>query len=119
MMQDDVPGTIERTIAELGERLEDAKRALRGEAEFEAENVSQLRTTIEKMAPIVAKSKELRRRYPDIAPRLGHYKSQLSELQKLTHQLQVVLATKQASLVPSQSQNVAVSRWVTALQQTR
>jgi hypothetical protein len=119
MMEDDVRGTIETTIAELGERLEDATRALRGEAEFEAENVRQLRTTIEKMAPIVAMSKELRRRYPDIAPRLDRYKSQLSELQTITHQLQVVLVTKQASLAPSQSQNVAVSRWVTALQQTR
>jgi uncharacterized coiled-coil DUF342 family protein len=118
-MKDDVRGTIEGVIAELGARLEHAKRALRGESEFEAENVRQLRATIEKMGPIVAKADELRREYPDIAARLDHYKCQLKDLQTTTHQLQVVLLAKQASLIPSQSQNVAVSRWVTAFQQTR
>jgi hypothetical protein len=118
-MKYEVRETIEGTIAELGGLLEGAKRALRGESEFEVENVRQLRTVIEKMVPIIARSHELRRRHPDISALLDQYKCQLKELQTTTHQLLVVLLAKQATLVPKQSQNVAVSRWIAAFQQTR
>jgi hypothetical protein len=118
-MKDDVIETIEGVIRELGELMEGAKRALRGEGEFEVENVRQLRRTVDKMAPIITRSNELRCQHPEIGVQLDRYKLQLTELRTTTQQLQVVLLARQASLIPSQSQNVAVSRWVTAFQQTR
>jgi hypothetical protein len=118
-MKDDVSETIEGVILELGGLMEGAKRALRGEGEFEVENVHQLRRTIQRMAPIITRSSEFRCQYPEIGVQLDRYKLQLTELQTTTHQLQVVLLARQASLIPSQSQNVAVSRWINAFQQTR
>ena len=118
-MKDELRPGIEQINARLAVLLEEARRALRGEGEFEVESIRQLRNTIEKMAPILAQSLDLRRSHPEIASQLDLYKSQLNDLQTTIHKLRVMLLAQQASLHAGQSQNVAVSRWVSTLGRTR
>src|SRR4029077_11037071 len=118
-MPDELSKHVEEINASLAVLLEDARRGLRGEVEFGVENVRQLRRTIEKMVPILALSPGLSRSQPEIAGQLNFYKSQLNDLQTTIHKLRIMLLAQQASLHAGQSQNVAVSRWVGALRQTR
>lgn len=118
-MQTQIGLIVESVSAELAELLEESKLALLGQRDFGVENVIQLRTTMDKMAPILSQSSALRRTQPEISARLDRYKSLLKELQEVIRQLRVMLLAKQASLGPRRSQNVAVSRWISAFRQTR
>jgi hypothetical protein len=117
-MKDELRQAVEEINSRLAVLLEDARCALRGEREFGVENICQLRGTIGKMAPILAQP-DLRRSQPEIAGQLDLYKSQLNDLQTTIHKLRVMLLAQQASLDAGQSQNVAVSRWVSTLGRTR
>jgi hypothetical protein len=111
--------TVERANARLEALLEGARRALRGEGDFDVQDVQLFRKAIGEMTAIVAQSRELRRLQPEIGSQLDLYKSQLRELQTTLVQLRVMLHTRQAKLHASQSHNTAVSRWVSAFRQTR
>lgn len=111
--------TVEQASARLAMLLEDARRALRGERDFDVEDVRRLREPLGTMNSIAARSSELRRLEPEIGRPLDLYKSQLRELQTLIVQLRIMLHTRQARLHASQDHNTAVSRWVSALRQTR
>jgi len=111
--------TVERVNDCLSQLLEGARRALRGESEFDAEDVRRFREPLGEMTTIVAQSSELRRLQPEIGEPLDLYKSQLSELQTILVQVRVMLYSRQASLNACQSHNTAVSRWVSAFQQTQ
>ena len=111
--------TIEQVNARLAALIEAARRALRGEAEFNAGSVRALRRPIEEMAPIVAQSQSLRRDQPEIVGQLDLYKTHLSELQTTLDQLRVMLLARQASLRSDQTHVSAVSKWASALHQTR
>jgi hypothetical protein len=110
---------VERISARLAILLEEARGALRGEREFDAENVRELRVPIEEMAPIMAQYAELRRSQPELAGQLDLYKSQLIQLQTAVYQLRIMLLTRQASLRTRQTHHAAVSKWVNALRETR
>jgi len=118
-MQEQIGLIVESVSAQLAELLEESKLALLGQRDFRVENAIQLRTTMDKMAPILAQSGELRRTHPEIGAQLDRYKSLLRELQEIIRHLRVMLLAKQASLGPRQSHNVAVSRWISAFRQTR
>jgi len=111
--------TVERANARLAVLLEEARRALRGERDFDLRDVRRLREPLAEMASIVEQAPELRRQQPEVGAQLDVYKSQLRELQTTIVQIRVMLHTRQASLQASQNHNTAVSRWVSALRQTR
>jgi uncharacterized coiled-coil DUF342 family protein len=118
-MAEELRQTIERVNARLAVLIEAARRALRGEANFNAGSVRELRKPIEEMAPIVAQSQNLRRRQPEIIGQLDQYRSHLGELQATLDQLRVMLVARQASLRSDQIHLSAVSKWASAFHQTR
>lgn len=119
MMAETAMQTVVRVNSCLGQLLDGARRALRGESEFDAEDVRRLRQPVTEMTAIVAQSAELRSRDPEIGGPLDLYVSQLAELQTLLVRIRVMLHSRQASLQTCQAHHTAVSRWVTAFQQTR
>ncbi|HME58168.1 MAG TPA: hypothetical protein VKF63_07515 [Terracidiphilus sp.] len=118
-MREGLCQTVEHVNARLAALIENARRALRGEGEFNAEDVRKLREPVEEMAPIVAQSPDLRQAQPEIIGQLDQYKSHLGELQTTLNQLRVMLLARQASLCSDQTHVSAVSRWASALRQTR
>src|SRR5271157_4388901 len=98
VMGDRLRQTVERINARLATLIENARRALRGEGEFNAESVRELREPVEEMAPIVAQSSDLRRSQPEIVGELDLYRVHLGELQTTLNQLRVMLLARQASL---------------------
>ena len=74
---------------------------------------------VEEMAPIVAKSPELRQLRPELAGQLDLYKANLGDLQTTLVQIRIMLLVRQASLEAERSQLCPISQWVTALRQTR
>jgi hypothetical protein len=119
MMSEALRQTIERVNARLVLLIEDARRALRGECEFDSESVRQLREPVREMDPIVAESRELRRVQPEIVGELDLYKTHLGELRTTLDQLRVMLLARQASLRSDQTHVSAVTNWAAALHQTR
>jgi hypothetical protein len=119
LMKEAAQQTIKRASARLAELLEETRRAVRGERDFDVSDVRRLQEPVGEMAPIVAQASELRRLQPEIAGPLEIYKSQLRELQSTLIQVRIMLHTRQASLQVGQVHNAAVSRWVSALRQTR
>lgn len=111
--------TILRVNARLGGLLAETRRALRGEAEFGAEEVRQIRQPVEEMAAIVARAAELRRMQPELAGELDLYKAQLGEMQTALGQIRAMLLARQASLEAGRAQLSAVSHWINAFRQTR
>jgi len=117
---DDAPReTVKRANERLAIFLEGARRGLRGEGDFDVQDVRRLRKAIGEMALVVAQWAELRRLQPEIAGELDHYRRQLSELQIALVRIKVMLHARRASMEAGQVHNAAVSRWVSAFQQTR
>jgi len=110
---------VSRANACLGGLLEDAKRALRGEAKFDTEEIEKIRGPLDEMSSIVAESAELRRLQPDLEGELDLYKAQLGELQTTLAEIRVMLLARQASLESGRAQLFAVSQWVAAFRQTK
>jgi DNA repair exonuclease SbcCD ATPase subunit len=109
----------ERVNAHLAELMEDARRALRGEAEFNVTKVRRLRQALEEMTPIAARSAELRLVEPELAGEINRYEAQLRELQTTLQQIRVMLLARRASFRATRAQMNAVSRWASAFHQTR
>jgi hypothetical protein len=119
LKKDTTQRIIERANARIEELLEGARRAIRGERDFDATDVRRLQEPIGEMAEIVAQASELRRLQPEFSGHLDRYKAQLRELQSILIQVRIMLHTRQAHLEASQVHTTAVSRWVFALRQTR
>jgi hypothetical protein len=119
LMDEGLEQTIERVSALLAVLSKEAQRALRGECEFGAENVRQLRAPIEEMAPIVARYAELRRFQPETADAIDVYRSQLNELRATIAQIKVMLLGRRSQLEANRSHFQSVSQWAEALGQTR
>lgn len=111
--------TLFRANASLTGYLADARRALRGECDFGAEDVRRIRGPVEEMAPVMEHSNELLRLQPELAGQLELYKSQLGDLQTTLGQIRLMLLARQASLEAGRAQLSAVSQWMGALRQTR
>jgi len=118
-MDREAKDAVARVNLRLATLLEETHKALRGEKDFDVEDVRRLGEPVGEMAAIIAQSKELQERQPEIAEQLQRYKSQLGELQTTLVQVRVMLLSRQARLQASQIQSTAVSRWVAAFEQTR
>lgn len=103
----------------LAAHLAEARRCLRGEGDFGAENVREMSALLSDMEPIVKTSAELRETQPALGAFLDKYKSHLQELDTLLVQIRVALEQQRLSLGASREQNQAVTRWASAFQQTR
>jgi hypothetical protein len=110
--------TIERVKVRLAGLLGETRRALKGERDFNVEDVRRLREPVGEMASIVAQASEFGPQ-PEIAEQLQLYKSQLGELQTALLQIRVMLLSRQASLQASQSHTTAVSQWISAFGRTQ
>jgi hypothetical protein len=115
----DAAQTIDRASARLAELLEEARRSIRGERDFDVTDVRRLQEPVGEMAVIVAQASELRRLQPEISGHLDRYKTQLRELQSTLIQVRIMLHTRQTRMQASHVHTNAVSRWVSALRQTR
>ena len=118
-MSDAVRQTLLRVNARVTELLERARRTLRGEGNFGAEEARQLRQRVEEMAPIVAGAAELRQLLPELAGQMDLYKANLEDLQTTLVQVRIMLLARQASMEAGRAQLSAVSQWMTAFRQTR
>lgn len=116
----ETPGqTTERINGRLAGLLEEVRGALRGERDFDVEDVRRLGEPVAEMEPIVLQATELRRLQPEIAEQLDRYKSQLGELQTCLVQIRVMLLSRVASLQAGQVHTTAMTLWVSAYGQTR
>ncbi|MGA2097380.1 MAG: hypothetical protein ABSH39_13850 [Candidatus Acidiferrum sp.] len=111
--------TMDRVNVRLAALLEEARRALRGERDFDVRDVRRLREPVREMAPLVAQAAELKRLQPEIAGVLDQYKAQLRDLQTTLLQVRIMLQARQASLLAKRNHHTSVSRWVSALRMTR
>ena len=111
--------TLLRVNDSLAGILADVRRAIRGECDFNVEDVREIRRPVEEMTPIVAHSTELLRMQPELAGQLDLYKSQLGDLQTTLGLIRVMLLARQASLEAGRAQMSAVSQWMGAFRQTR
>jgi hypothetical protein len=119
LMHDTPCDTIKEVNSKIVPLLEEARAALRGERDFGVADVHRLLEPVGEMDSIVAQSSELRRLHPEAAVQLDFYKLQLRDLQTILQQIRMMLLTRQAGLNASQNNLTAVSRWVSALNQTR
>jgi hypothetical protein len=99
--------------------LQETKGALRGENDFGPTQVRTISEAISRMAPVFARSKELRSSDPSLAPELDRYKNLLLELQSALDRIHVMLLARRSSLEAARMQSQAVSHWAAAFQQTR
>ena len=111
--------TLLRVNASLAGYLAGARSALRGECNFNVEDVRKIRRPVDEMGPVLPHSTELLRMQPELAGQLDLYKSQLGELQTTLGQIRVMLLARQASLEAGRAQLSAVSQWMGAFRQTR
>ena len=77
---------VSRVNLRFAELPEDARKALRGESNFEPQEIENIREPNNGMAPIIHESAELRTNNPEICPQLDLYASTLSEVQSTLDQ---------------------------------
>jgi hypothetical protein len=118
-MYEAVRQTLIRVNTSLAGLLSEARRAVRGERDFGAEDIRKIRQPVEEMAPIMAESAELLQMQPELAGQIDLYKTQLGDLQSTLGQIRVMLLARQASLEAGRAQLSAVSQWMGAFRQTR
>jgi hypothetical protein len=111
--------TVESSNSRMGELLAGAQGALRGECAFGPTEVRALGVVLGEMAPVIAKSQELRRTHPEIAEALNLYRSQLVNLQKTVERLRITLLVHRSTLEGHRTHLSAASLWCTAFQRTR
>jgi hypothetical protein len=116
-------GELREKIAAINAQLavlaEDARRALRGEAQFGVEQVRALSIPVSEMAPILVRSKELRSADLQIGLELDRYKSQLGELHITLQQITMMLLARRSQMESGRVQLSAVTHWANAMSQTR
>jgi hypothetical protein len=110
--------TIARVNVRMAALLGETRSALRGQRDFNVEDVRRLCEPVGEMAPIVAQSNELQQRQPEMGEQLQRYKSQLAELQTILLQVRVMLLSRQAYLQANQIHATSVSRWASTVAKT-
>lgn len=99
--------------------LEESRKSLRGERQFDIELAHSLSLCIGEMAPVMAQARELRSAQPEINAMLDRYVSQIEELRGVLENVNVMLVARRDGLVAGRAQLQAVARWATSLGYTR
>jgi len=110
---------ISAVNARLARLLDDSRRSLKGERDFNVETVRALSQPISEMAPVVAQAKELRLLQPEIDGQLDLYFGQITELRDVLENVRMTLLARRASLEAGRGQLEAVTLWAAALSRTR
>jgi hypothetical protein len=98
--------------------LEQTRRALAGEAHFDAGTVRELSLLVAEMDPILPRSKQLRAAHPELCAPLDHYLRLASNLRTELDKIQVMLLARRASLEAARTQLHAASQFVNTLSST-
>ena len=110
--------TIEDVNVRLGEYLQCARGALRGESVFIVEEVRQLRELLRQMELLVPQFSDLRRQEPELGEALDGYKMRLGELAVALRAIRVMLLAQRSQMDAQRAQFAAVRQWAGAARQT-
>ncbi len=99
--------------------LEQTRRALAGQRDFDVELVRKLSSLVAEMDPVLSRSRELRLEQPALAIPLNHYVRLATELRSELDKAQIMLLARRSSLDAARTQLLAVGLWTSALSSTR
>jgi hypothetical protein len=108
--------SVNRTLSRL---LEETRRALAGQSEFNAESVRKLSLVVAEMDFVLPRSKELRAAHPELSSPLDHYVRLAVDLRTELQKVHTVLLSRRAALETARSQLRAASQFVETLSSTR
>jgi hypothetical protein len=111
--------TVESVNATLFHLLEETRRSLHGQADFNVELVRKLSAVVKHMDLILPQSSQLRLAYPELAAPLDHYIRLATALRSELEKVQMMLLARRSSIEAARSQLQAASQFVKALSSTR
>lgn len=103
----------------LFQLLEQTRRALAGQADFDATTVRQLSLLVAEMDPVLPRSKQLRAAHPELIAPLDHYLRLAADLRGELEKIRMMLLARRGSLEVARAQLHAASQFVDALSSTR
>ena len=103
----------------LFQLLEQTRRALAGQAHFDADTVRQLSLLVAEMDPVLPRSKQLRTAHPELIAPLDHYLRLAADLRGELEKIRMMLLARRSSLEVARAQLHAASQFVDALSSTR
>jgi hypothetical protein len=103
---------VEHSNAVLTELLRDARRSLRGESAFSADQLLRLEEPMAAMAAVMARSEELRAAEPNLVEPLELYTSQLVELQRILEGIHVLLVLQKRAMEAGDAQLSVLMEWI-------
>ena len=110
---------IEAGNSDLFLMLEETRRALAGQRDFDVELVRKLSSLVAEMDPVLSRSRELRAEQPALAIPLDRYVRLATELRSELDKAHMMLLARRSSLDAARAQLHAVGRWTSALSATR
>ena len=108
--------SVNQTLFHL---LEQTRRSLAGQAEFNVDTIRQFSLVVAEMDLVLPRSKELRARHPDLSAPLDHYLRLASDLRTELQKVHAQLTARRTELEAARSQLHAASQFVSALSSTR
>jgi hypothetical protein len=110
---------IESVNQTLFHLLEETRRSLAGQADFNVESVRKLSLVVAEMDLILPRSKELRAAHPELCAPLDHYLRLASDLRTELQNVHVRLLARRTELEAARVQLNAASKFVSTLSSTR
>jgi hypothetical protein len=107
---------INSTLASL---LEETRRSLAGQAEFDVDLVRQLSQVLSEMDLLLPHAKQLRSAHPALCAPLDHYIRLATALRSELEKVNVMLLARRAALESARTYLHAASQFVDALSTTR
>jgi hypothetical protein len=99
--------------------LEETRRSLAGQADFNVETVRQLSLVVAEMDLVLPRSKHLRAVHPELSAPLDHYLRLASELRTELQKVHLRLLARRTELETARTQLHAASQFVSTLSSTR
>jgi hypothetical protein len=99
--------------------LEEVRRSLAGQREFNVELVRELLSFTRQTDPLIRRHREFSAELPELAAHFEHYFRLISDLRSELNKAEVMLLARRESLNHARDQLHAVARWTTALSSTR
>jgi hypothetical protein len=103
---------VEHSNVVLAALLRDARRSLRGESAFSAEQLLRLEEPMAAMAAVMAQSAEIHVAEPNLAEPLELYASQLLELQSVLERIHILLVVQRRAMEAGSVQLSVAADWL-------
>ena len=110
---------IESVNQMLFHLLEETRRSLVGQADFNVETIRQLSLVVAEMDVVLPRSTYLRAAHPELVAPLDHYLRMVSDLRSELQKVHVRLLGQRTELEAARTQLHAVSQFTSALSSTR